>query len=81
MNPSFQRDVAVSTTPRRPETGMNTSRIRHQPATTLQFSGVPDTASIFFGKMFDESDEKSWQRRARFSDSDRTCGRKQSRCE
>jgi hypothetical protein len=78
---SFQGHGAFFTTRDRLGSGMKPSPFRREHATTLQISRVPRTASIFFGKMFGRSAEKSWQRRASFSDSDRTCGRKQSRCE
>ena len=77
MNPSFQRVLKIQH-----------FTIVLEPASMRHFRAIPQrvfprafTARLFCGKMFGVSDEKSWQQSAWFSDSDRTCGQKQARCE
>ena len=81
MNPSFQSHAEISAHCDRLGTRMNATLMRHDPCAPLRTVARTHTASIFCGKMFAVFDEKSWQRRAWFSDSDRTCGQKRARCE
>lgn len=81
MNPSFQSRAEIAAHCIRLETGIDTTLFRHNPSAPLRSSEPAHTASIFCKKMFGKFTEKSWQRRACFSDSDRTCGQKRARCE
>lgn len=81
MNPSFQRRAGFPALRDGPGTRMDASSLRYKQAAPLRTSRVTGTARLFCGKMFAVFAEKSWQRRAWFSDSDRTCGRERARCE
>jgi hypothetical protein len=61
--------------------GIHPAHFRRDPAAALQTWAFSGTARFFCGKMFSKFTEKSWQQSARFSESDRTCGRKQARCQ
>jgi hypothetical protein len=61
MNPSFQRRAEISPRYDRLGTGMNPTLFRHDPAGSLQTSGLSHTARLFCGKMFGGFVEKSWQ--------------------
>jgi len=81
MDTGFQRHAGFFAHSDRLGTGINTTLFRHIPPLSLGKFPRTHTARLFSGKMFGVLDEKSWQRSAWFSHSDRTCGRKRMRCE
>ena len=81
MNPSSQGGTAEIVPSRSPTIGMKWSLDRHCTATSRLISTLAARASIFCRKMFALFGKISWQRRAWFSHSDRTCGQKPARCE
>ena len=81
MNPCFQRHAEISAHCDRPGTGIDTTLIRDDHTAPLRTFADRRTARLFCGKMFGLFAEKSWQRSAWFSHSDRTCGQKPARCE
>ncbi len=81
MNTGFQKNAGFLALCDRLGTGMNTTLFRHIPPLSLGKFPRTRTARLFSGKMFGDLAEKSWQRSACFSHSDRTCGRERAWCE